>query len=169
MSKINVDNVIKVLNNGINYLLKIQTQWRVMARFFTDVKDIVCDSLTKNIESLSKNIEAEMPRNLILQEAVQATCYCIQVSNSANIYSITSRKYIVPELSAVGEEFALTQEEAKKRQSSIDKRLRSIMDEIDGFVKEKQEEYRARAKDRMDMYAKNLIKALPENTKKNRK
>ena len=49
----------------------------------------------------------------MLQAALKATGYCIQISNCAAVYTIVSQKYVMPVISGIGKQFALTQEEAK--------------------------------------------------------
>uniref|UniRef100_A0A914YBU9 Uncharacterized protein n=1 Tax=Panagrolaimus superbus TaxID=310955 RepID=A0A914YBU9_9BILA len=96
----------------------------------------------------------------MLQSGLKATGYCIQVSNAAEIYSAVSQKYIMPVISNIGEQIALTPEKAQQKQREIERTLNDMDEGVTELIKNKQDAFHDKMEGQMQKYARNMVKAV---------
>uniref|UniRef100_A0A914E830 Uncharacterized protein n=1 Tax=Acrobeloides nanus TaxID=290746 RepID=A0A914E830_9BILA len=105
-------SLIQVLQEGIALLSQIRCQWMMLAGFFDKVKLVIYEYLMKSVETFLNRAQRNAIKPM-LREALKTVCLCIQICNVADIYTLVMDKHVLPELSNVGSDLALTEQEAK--------------------------------------------------------
>ncbi|KAE9547194.1 hypothetical protein FO519_009594, partial [Halicephalobus sp. NKZ332] len=138
------------------YLENILEHWEQLSKLFQGIKSTIISYHPKNIQTIIESAKTEASRNSALQKLLNAISYYVQISNCTIVYADISRNYIIPLITKIDKEFAMTQEQAKKVKLEIEGNLERIMDEIKRLIKNKQEEYCTRAEKQMNLYTENF-------------
>ncbi|CAJ0956184.1 unnamed protein product, partial [Mesorhabditis belari] len=137
--KVDLDDIISYLQEGINYLGKVKENWDELAKSFNAILILVETNLKGNIDSFLKEAQDPASTGRMLRSVLKATSYCIQVGNCAEIYTKVSSKYVMPIISGVGKEFALTKAEATAKKGDIENMLNaSVLGLRDEQLKEEE-------------------------------
>ncbi|CAJ0956467.1 unnamed protein product, partial [Mesorhabditis belari] len=126
LEKVDLDDIISYLQDGIQYLGKVKENWNELTNFFDAILILVETNLKDNIDSFLFSRDPAS-RRCMLESALKATGYCIQVSNCAEIYTKVSRLYVMPTINGVGKQFALTNADAKAKKGDIENMLNASL------------------------------------------
>uniref|UniRef100_A0A914PKR4 Uncharacterized protein n=1 Tax=Panagrolaimus davidi TaxID=227884 RepID=A0A914PKR4_9BILA len=157
---VELTEIIQYLRFGIDYLGKVKKNWESLVEFFSNIQIIVDENLTKNVNTFITEAKDPVSRTLMLQAALKATGYCIQVSDVAHIYSAVSGKYIMPIISSIGEQLALEPSKARQKQHLMESTLTDMEHGVTDLIKEKQVEAQARFHSQMEKYGRNMVKSV---------
>uniref|UniRef100_A0A914E7G4 Uncharacterized protein n=1 Tax=Acrobeloides nanus TaxID=290746 RepID=A0A914E7G4_9BILA len=105
-------SIVSLLQEGIALLSRIRSEWMMLYNFFEKVKIVLNEYLLKSITNFKKFAQKEKVEYM-LREALKTVCLCVQISNAADVYTMIMDRQVIPELSKVGKELALTEHEAK--------------------------------------------------------
>ncbi|CAJ0956322.1 unnamed protein product, partial [Mesorhabditis belari] len=126
LEKVDLDDIISYLQDGIQYLGKVKENWNELTNFFDAILILVETNLKDNIDSFLQEAQDPASRGRMLRSALKATGYCIQAGNCAQIYTQVSSQYVMPTINGVGKQFALTNAEAKAKKGDIENMLNAM-------------------------------------------
>uniref|UniRef100_A0AC34F060 Uncharacterized protein n=1 Tax=Panagrolaimus sp. ES5 TaxID=591445 RepID=A0AC34F060_9BILA len=157
---VELTEIIKYLRMGMEYLGKVKKNWEFLVAFFNNIQIIVDQNLTTNVNNFIEEAQDPVSRTLMLQAALKATGYCIQVSNAAETYCAVSGTFIMPVISSIGEQLALEPHQARMKQSQIQSTFDGADDGVTKLIKEKEDEFKDRFDAQMEKYGQDMAKAV---------
>uniref|UniRef100_A0AC35F6S4 Uncharacterized protein n=1 Tax=Panagrolaimus sp. PS1159 TaxID=55785 RepID=A0AC35F6S4_9BILA len=163
LTKVDMEGVIKCLEEGCHYLSDVEKHWTKLAQFFDSVNLIVKNNLCESIKNFNDQIKDGDPVNMLVKPALVASGLCVQVCNCALIYTEVSREYVMPVISTVSGNLALSKEQAiaKKAQIQIDHEAKN--EDVRKLIDKKMEEYSNKFEDQLKKNQEKLCRAITEN------
>uniref|UniRef100_A0A914DX44 Uncharacterized protein n=1 Tax=Acrobeloides nanus TaxID=290746 RepID=A0A914DX44_9BILA len=151
-------SIVSLLQEGIALLSRIRGEWMMLCNFFEKVKIVLNEYLLKSIANFKKFAQKEKVQYM-LREALKTVCLCVQISNAADIYTMIMDRHVIPELSKVGKELALTEHEAKSKLNELEGRYYAKEHQVTELIETKIREFNERAQEQMQEYATDLVEA----------
>uniref|UniRef100_A0AC34FPI1 Uncharacterized protein n=1 Tax=Panagrolaimus sp. ES5 TaxID=591445 RepID=A0AC34FPI1_9BILA len=164
LTSTNLTGYIQHLNSAFGYLSKIETNWSYLVAFFDEIEIAVCNNLTTNALHFTEQVRDDSLQSHKIRSALTATTYCFQISQCAEIYTATSRKFIMPVISNITEQFGLTMIEATQKQKEIQKKLANVEEGVQQLIDEKMAEFEENIDSKIKTFATDLSNAIEYNS-----
>ncbi|XP_049331849.1 uncharacterized protein LOC111196225 [Astyanax mexicanus] len=173
VKEIDFNTTIKMLVKGMDAMGRVKEQWEKMVRFFSMVSNIVKTSLTRTLkdfvstsektQSLSYNSKL-FSKDLLYNQAFQATNIASLVHMISATYTDVSEKYLMDRVSSLGKLLTMDKEnpefeqERRQLQDSCDEAQKAIL----RLVLKNKEEFERKTNARLEKIDKELLAILPE-------
>ncbi|KAF7686493.1 hypothetical protein HF521_015855, partial [Silurus meridionalis] len=172
VKEIDFNTTIKMLVKGMDAMGRVKEQWEKMVRFFQMVSNIVKTTLTRTLkdfvttsektQTLSYNAKL-FSKDLLYNQAFQATNISSLVNMISTTYTEVSTKYLMDRVSSLGKLMVMDKEkpeflsERLKLQNSCDEAQRAILQ----LVLKNKEEFERKSEARLEKIDKELLAILP--------
>ncbi|KAF4080836.1 hypothetical protein AMELA_G00175650 [Ameiurus melas] len=172
VKEIDFNTTIKMLVKGMDAMGRVKEQWEKMVRFFQMVSNIVKTSLTRTLndfvstsektQSLSYNSKL-FSKDLLYNQAFQATNIASLVNMIATTYTEVSTKHLMDRVSSLGKLMAMDKEkpeflsERLQLQNSCDEAQKAIL----RLVLKNKDEFERKSAARLEKIDKELLAILP--------
>ncbi|KAI5608665.1 hypothetical protein C0J50_6559 [Silurus asotus] len=172
VKEIDFNTTIKMLVKGMDAMGRVKEQWEKMVRFFQMVSNIVKTTLTRTLkdfvttsektQTLSYNAKL-FSKDLLYNQAFQATNISSLVNMISTTYTEVSTKYLMDRVSSLGKLMAMDKEkpeflsERLKLQNSCDEAQRAILQ----LVLKNKEEFERKSAARLEKIDNELLAILP--------
>uniref|UniRef100_A0A914Q6L0 Uncharacterized protein n=1 Tax=Panagrolaimus davidi TaxID=227884 RepID=A0A914Q6L0_9BILA len=163
LTKVEMESVIKCLEEGCQYLSNVEEHWTKLAQFFDSINLIVKNNLCESIENFNDQIKDGDPVNMLVKPALIASGLCVQVCNCASVYTEVSRKYVMPVISTIAGNLALSKEEAIKKKAQIQIDHEAKNEDVRKLIDSKMDEYSNKFEDQLKKNQEKLCRAITEN------
>ncbi|XP_049331848.1 uncharacterized protein LOC111192040 [Astyanax mexicanus] len=173
VKKIDFNTTIKMLVKGMDAMGRVKEQWEKMVRFFSMVSNIVKTSLTRTLkdfvstsektQSLSYNSKL-FSKDLLYNQAFQATNIASLVHMISATYTEVSEKYLMDRVSSLGKLMVMDKEkpefeqERLQLQNSCDKAQKGIL----CLVLKNKDEFERKTNARLEKIDNELLAILPK-------
>ncbi|XP_049331756.1 myosin-11-like [Astyanax mexicanus] len=173
VKEIDFNTTIQMLVKGMDAMGRVKEQWEKMVRFFQMVSNIVKTSLTRTLknfvstaektQSLSYNSKL-FSKDLLYNQAFQATNIASLVHMISATYTDISEKYLMDRVSSLGKLMTMDKEkpqfkqERLKLQKSCDEAQKGIL----RLVRKNKDEFERKTNARLEKIDKELLAILPE-------
>ncbi|XP_053493731.1 uncharacterized protein LOC128615560 [Ictalurus furcatus] len=172
VKEIDFNTTIKMLVKGMDAMGRVKEQWEKMVRFFQMVSNTVKTSLTRTLkdfittsektQSLSYNAKL-FSKDLLYNQAFQATNIASLVNMIATTYTEVSTKHLMDRVSSLGKLMAMDKEkpefnsERQQLQNSCDEAQKAIL----CLVLKNKDEFERKSDGRLEKIDKELLVILP--------
>ncbi|MCJ8749416.1 hypothetical protein PDJAM_G00176030 [Pangasius djambal] len=172
VKEIDFNTTIQMLVKGMDAMGRVKEQWEKMVRFFQMVSNIVKTSLSRTLkdfvstsektQSLTYNAKL-FSKDLLYNQAFQATNIASLVHMISATYSEVSTKHIMDRVSSLGKLMAMDKEkpeflsERLQLQSSCDEAQKAIL----RLVLKNKNEFERKSAARLEKIDKELLAILP--------
>ncbi|XP_036422008.1 uncharacterized protein LOC118805366 [Colossoma macropomum] len=172
VKEIDFNTTIQMLVKGMDAMGRVKEQWEKMVRFFQMVSNIVKVSLTKTLKDFASTSEKTQSlsynsklfsKDLLYNQAFQATNIASLVHMISATYTEVSDKYLMDRVSSLGKLMAMDKEKTefeKERlqlQNSCDKAQKGIL----RLVLKNKAEFEKKSDSRIKKIDKELLAILP--------
>ncbi|CAJ0937126.1 unnamed protein product, partial [Mesorhabditis belari] len=136
LEQVDLNEVIEVLGDAMEYLQKVRRQWNDLVQFFDEIKkiidqNIIADNLKPTLRLVSYCIQVDSQIDpVILKSTLRLVAYCIQVGNSARLYQIVSEKHITSKLRYVADRLTLDKVKAKQRKARFKHKFQELTNDV---------------------------------------
>ncbi|KAI5101125.1 hypothetical protein C0J45_8328 [Silurus meridionalis] len=172
LKEIDFNTTIKMLVKGMDAMGRVKEQWEKMVRFFQMVSNIVKTTLTRTLkdfvttsektQTLSYNAKL-FSKDLLYNQAFQATNIASLVNMISATYTEVSTKYLMDRVSSLGKLMAMDKEkpeflsELEQLENSCDEAQTDILQ----LVLKNKEEFKSKSAARLEKIDKELLAILP--------
>uniref|UniRef100_A0A8B9H4B6 Uncharacterized protein n=1 Tax=Astyanax mexicanus TaxID=7994 RepID=A0A8B9H4B6_ASTMX len=173
VKEIDFNTTIKMLVKGMDAMGRVKEQWEKMVRFFQMVSNIVKTSLTRTLKNFVSTSEKPQPlsynsklfsKDLLYNQAFQATNVASLVHMISATYTDVSEKYLMDRVSSLGKLMAMDKEKPEFEQERL--QLQNCCDEaqkgILSLVLKNKDEFERKTNARLEKIDKELLAILPE-------
>ncbi|KAG9279198.1 hypothetical protein AMEX_G4706 [Astyanax mexicanus] len=173
IKEIDFNTTIQMLVKGMDAMGRVKEQWEKMVRFFSMVSNIVKTSLTRTLkdfvstsektQSLSYNSKL-FSKDLLYNQAFQATNIASLVHMISATYTDVSEKYLMDRVSSLGKLMVMDKEkpefhlERLQLQNSCDEAQKGIL----SLVLKNKDEFERKTNARLEKIDKELLAILPK-------
>ncbi|KAI5608670.1 hypothetical protein C0J50_6564 [Silurus asotus] len=172
LKEIDFNTTIKMLVKGMDAMGRVKEQWEKMVRFFQMVSNIVKTTLTRTLKDFVTTSEKTQrlsynaklfSKDLLYNQAFQATNISSLVNLISATYTEVSTKYLMDRVSSLGKLMAMDKEkpeflsERLKLQNSCDEAQRAILQ----LVLKNKEEFKRKSEARLEKIDNELLAILP--------
>ncbi|KAI5627261.1 hypothetical protein C0J50_13180 [Silurus asotus] len=172
VKEIDFNTTIKMLVKGMDAMGRVKEQWEKMVRFFQMVSNIVKTTLTRTLKDFVTTSEKTQrlsynaklfSKDLIYNQAFQATNISSLVNMISSTYTEVSTKYLMDRVSSLGKLMVMDKEkpeflsEREQLQNSCDEAQRDILH----LVLKNKEEFERKSEARLEKIDKELLAILP--------
>lgn len=170
------EEILKILQEGIQQLAKLRTQWSNLLLFFTDISNKIKFGMHPQMLKFVKHseiIKVDKEAGMAITKAAIDQIYkpCIEavkigylVHNLSSVYVEISTNHIMPMVSSLSENLALDPDDKraiKRQKAEVDRKTKEMQEEIMKYIRNKTENYKRKVGERMQEIDETFDKFIP--------
>uniref|UniRef100_A0A914QYH3 Uncharacterized protein n=1 Tax=Panagrolaimus davidi TaxID=227884 RepID=A0A914QYH3_9BILA len=154
---------IKFIEKVLGHLGQIEENWGNLVKFFDQIHTQIEHKLHKHVEEFGQHVEINYSQEFMLESAIKATAFIIQVLNCAEIYNATSQKLIMPVIRGINNQLNLTPEKAKVKQSEAHVKLNEAERNLEMLIESKKQGFNDRVSEQIKEFITKIQKAVQQS------